>query len=488
MKDDHPIETTESIWSKTAAISASAPLVDDLTVDAAVIGGGLAGILAAHFLREAGLRTVVLEASHAGSGQTKNTTAKITSQHGLIYHRLIQEFGIEKARQYAEANQAAIEAYRSLIASHQINCEFTECPSFLYTTAAQTPLRRECEAACSLGIPATLTQETELPFPVTAALRFERQARFHPLKFLQAIAQPLEIYSRTTVTAVKGTHVETPCGAVTARHILFACHYPFINVPGYYFMRMHQERSYVIALAQGATMEGMYLGIDSDGFSFRPHGAALLLGCGNHRTGENAAGGQYNTLRNAARRYFPGCSEITHWSAQDCMTLDGIPYIGRFSAATPNWYVATGFQKWGMTSSMVSALLIRDLIVNGESPWEAVFSPQRFTPSPSAKALMEETAHAAKGLARKLFVPPAAEVDALAAGHGGVVSWNGEKVGVYKDETGTCFAVSVRCPHLGCQLEWNPEEKSWDCPCHGSRFDYRGNLIDGPAQEDLQHG
>ncbi|WP_343253032.1 FAD-dependent oxidoreductase [Ligaoa zhengdingensis] len=477
----------ESIWSKTVQFPERPPLPGDLTADAAVIGGGLAGVLTAHFLKGAGLRVVVLEESRVGSGQTKNTTAKITSQHGLIYHRLLEQIGEERARQYAEANQRAIEEYRTLIAERRMECDFAEAPAYLYSTAERESLEQEFKAARLLGIDAALCDGAELPFPVAAALRFDRQARFHPMKFLRTVAEPLEIYERTAVQSVEGNRLQTDRGTVTARHIVFATHYPFLNVPGYYFMRMHQERSYVLALENAAQLAGMYLGIDEDGLSLRPQGDLLLLGGGNHRTGENSAGGQYRKLREAARRYWPESREAAAWSAQDCMTLDGVPYIGRFSSSTPNWYVATGFQKWGMTSSMVSALLLTDLIVKGESPWEAAFTPQRFEPTASAKALMQETAQATKGLARKLFTPPRADIEALPNGHGGVVEYDGDKVGVYKDNSGEVFIVSIRCPHLGCQLEWNPDEKSWDCPCHGSRFDYRGNLIDNPAQKGLEH-
>ena len=479
---------SESIWSRTARLPQRPRLSGDLTAEAAVIGGGLAGVLIARRLQEAGLRTVVLEASRVGSGQTKNTTAKITSQHGMIYHRLIQQLGKEKARQYADANQSAVEEYRRLVGAEGIDCGFTEAPAWLYSTSGREMLELEYKAAECLGIPAALETDTELPFPVAAALRFDRQARFHPLAFLGVVAEPLEIYEETRVKTVEENRVVTDGGVVTADHIIFACHYPFLNLPGYYFLRMHQERSYVIALEHVPKMEGMYLGVDGDGLSFRPQDSLILLGGGSHRTGENSTGGHYQKLRQAAKKFWPESREVAHWSAQDCMPLDGVPYIGRFAASTPNWYVATGFQKWGMTSSMVSAMLISDLIVTGKSPWEEVFSPQRFTPGAAGKALVRETVQSVKGLSRKFFAPSRADIEELPPGHGGVVECDGEKVGVYKDEEGETYLVSVSCPHMGCQLEWNPDEKSWDCPCHGSRFDYRGNLIDNPAQEDLEHG
>lgn len=478
---------TNSLWTKTTDIPAHPPLRKQIHADVAIIGGGLAGVLTAHYLTEAGLHPVILEAEQVGSGQTKNTTAKITSQHGLIYARLLEQFGEELARQYAHANQQALSAYRSLIAEWDIDCDFALAPAYLYSTLEEEPLVRETQAARKVGIDADFTRQTELPFPVRAAVRFNGQAHFHPLHFLHAVAAPLEIYEHTPVQKVVGNLVVTPHGEVTAENVVFACHYPFLNTPGYYFMRMHQERSYVLALEHTARMEGMYLGIDEAGLSFRPSGEYLLLGGGSHRSGENTAGGRYDRLRRLARDFWPDCREIAVWSAQDCMTLDGIPYIGLFSSSTPNWYVATGFQKWGMSTSMVAAQILTDQIMGRKNPDAEVFSPQRFKASASAKTLMEETAHATGGLTRTFFDPPRAELDALPLGHGGIVEYRGQKAGVYKDETGEIFVVSVKCPHLGCQLEWNPDEKSWDCPCHGSRFDYKGNLLDNPAQEDLSH-
>ena len=251
-------------------------------------------------------------------------------------------------------------------------------------------------------------------------------------------------------------------------------------------MRMHQERSYVLALDCDWTPEGMYLGVDADGLSFRAAEGKLLLGGENHRTGENSRGGRYDALRSQARALFPNYQEAVHWSAQDCITLDGVPYIGQYCASEPNWYVATGFGKWGMTGSMVSAMLISEAIAGRTPDWAEVFSPSRFQLSASAKNLATDTVQAVKGLAREFLTLPQSVLEELPNGHGGIVDVNGHKAGVYKDEAGKCFVVNPRCPHLGCQLEWNPDERSWDCPCHGSRFSYEGELIDNPAQEDLK--
>ena len=477
----------ESLWQQSTDLPRRKPLAHDLEVDAAVIGAGLAGVLIADQLQRRGLKTVVLEARRVGSGQTGRTTAKITSQHGLIYHGLIERFGREKAQFYADANQQAIRQYADMIQQRRISCGFREAPTYLYSCIDATPLKRESEAAASLGIDARFVTETELPFPVAGAVRFERQAVFHPLQFLQALSEQLNIYEDSPVLSIQSHALRTPNATVHAEHIIFACHFPFVNVPGWYFMRMHQERSYVLALECPWQPEGTYFGVDPEGLSFRSAEGNLLLGGEQHRTGENSFGGQYDALRRRAAALFLNCRETACWSAQDCMTLDGLPYIGPFAASEPSWHVATGFGKWGMTTSMVAAILIADSIAGHPPAWADVFAPSRFELSVSARNLATDTAQSFKGLTRSLFMPPRALLEELPLGHGGIVDVDGEKVGVYKDQSDHCHVVHPRCPHLGCQLEWNPDEKSWDCPCHGSRFTCDGELLDRPAQADLLH-
>ncbi len=440
----------DSIWTMTSKRAERQELRKNLSVDAVVIGGGIAGILTAWFLKEAGLETVVLEAAGLFSGQTKNTTAKITLQHGLIYHKLINKVGKQQAALYAEANRAAIGQYRKMAETLGTDCRFRNCRSYLYTMKDEAALHQEEEAAKSLGICAEFTTRTELPFQVKGALCYYDQAVFHPLLFLQKAAENLTIYENTKVLTVEGHEVLTENYRVEGDHIIFATHYPFINVPGFYFLRMHQERSYVLALKNTGQMDNIYYGVDEDGLSFRKSGDILLLGGGNHRTGENKGGGKYRDLRLAAEKMFPQCREISHWSAQDCMPVDDIPYIGRYSAEYPYWHVATGFRKWGMTGSMTAAMLIKDLVTEGKSRFEEVFTPQRLNLQAAAAKLAEEGIESAKGLGKGLFT------------------------------------ATPRCPHMGCALEWNPDELSWDCPCHGSRFDSQGRLLDNPAQTDLK--
>lgn len=438
------------------------PLLGDRKIDTVVIGGGMAGILTAYYLQQAGVPVIVLEADRIGRGQTGKTTAKITSQHNLIYDKLIQTFGKERARQYAKANEKAIGEYEKLIQEKNIDCHFTRCPAYLYSRKEREPLKKEEKAALALGIDAEYMETSGLPFSITGALRFKNQAQFHPLEFLNYLADKLTVYEKTPACSVEGKRICTPYGTVTAENIIFAAHFPFINMPGYYFARMYQERSYVVAVEKAAKLEGMYLGIDSDGLSFRSYDGILFVGGGKHRTGESRKMVcRYGMLRKKAEEMWPGCREVTHWSAQDCMTLDFVPYIGRFSKKTPNWYVATGFGKWGMTSSMVSARILTAMIIGQSCPDAEIFSPQRAITRLAAKSFLINGGKTIQGFGKRLLPS--------------------EKI-YRKEEKKTVAPV---CPHLGCRLEWNPEERTYECPCHGSRFDEEGKLMDNPAQKDV---
>lgn len=450
----------KSIWSENVEISSRKPLEKDIKVQNAVIGAGMAGILTAYLLKKEGKDVVVIEAERIAGGQTKNTTAKITSQHGVIYDRMLQKAGRMRAEGYAMANEDAVKIYERIIKEEKIDCHFKKLPSFLFTTdeAKKEMLEREAAAARVLGIKAHFTKgsELELPFETAGAVCFEEQAQFSPLEFLRQLSEKLEIYEDTKALKVKEHVIYTDRGKITAENIVFASHYPFINIPGFYFLRQHQERSYVLALKEHDELRGMYYSADDEGVSLRSAGDTLLLGGGRHRTGKNSYKEEcenigFSYIRGIAQKYYPELKETAHWAAQDCMPHDELPFIGRYSVFRPYWYVATGFKKWGMTSSMISAMIIRDRICGRVSPYECVFKPQRFLVCASAKNLLTDVGESVKGLAKGLF---------------------GEK--------------ERRCPHMGCRLEKNLEEESWDCPCHGSRFTKEGRLIDNPAQTDLK--
>lgn len=447
----------ESLWSKTTRLPDFEASPEDMRVQNLVIGGGIAGILIAYLLQEKGQKVVVLEADKIAFGQTKNTTAKITSQHGLIYHKMVQNTGRERALGYAAANEAAIKKYEEIITKEGISCDFEKVPSFLYTTdPAKIPkLRQEEKTAKDLGLKAEYVdgnKMTELPFPISGAVRLDEQAQFHPLEFIQAIAAKLTIYENTNVLEVDDYIVTTDKGMVVADNIIFATHYPFPIVPGFYFLRQHQSRSYVLALeGKGVPqkLSGMYDGIDKNSISFRSADGMLLFGGSSHRTGKKNAPG-FCALRKRAKEIYPEADETACWAAQDCMPHDHIPFIGRFSRLKEHWYIATGFQKWGMTTAMVSAMIISDMITGKENRYAWVFSPQRLLIKAGIKDFGIDVCESILGLTKGVF------------------------------------AKKVRkCPHMGCALTWNADEGTWDCPCHGSRFEEKGTLIDNPAQKKL---
>lgn len=442
-----------SIWTGTANLQKRNPLQGDRSAETVIIGAGLAGVLTGYMLKKKGMDAVILEANRIGSGQTGRTTAKITSQHGLIYQNLIQTYGKEKARHYAGFQEWAIGEYERIIRKCKISCDFVRCNANLYSCEGAEALKREAEAAIKLGIQTVYREQCELPFPVKGVLTYENQAKFHPLKFLKGLAEELQIFEDTRVHKVRyespgKTCVITDRGVVTAKNVVFACHFPFVNVPGYYFARMYQSRSYVLALQGAQTLDGYYLGIDKESYSLRSEGEILLFGGGGHRTGENdRLKDGYQALRKKAGKLWPEAEEKAYWSAQDCMTLDSIPYIGRFSRRRQEWYVTSGFGKWGMTQSLVSARILSCMIEGMVVPEADVFSPQRSVVMSGVRNLAENQKTAVKNL---ISVRPV-----------------------------------KRCAHMGCKLSWNPEEGTWDCPCHGSRYDRKGKLLDGPSVKSL---
>ena len=460
-------------------------LEENLHADVAVIGGGIAGILTAYFLHERGVRVILLEEDRLAGGTTARTTAKLTAQHGLFCEKLVRDFGETLARQYVQANLFAVQQYRVLIEAKRIRCDFVTAPSFIYSAPGGPSLEKELAYAAYLGAPVRRYVPDELPFPACDALCFEGQAQFDPLKFLAALLPGLTIYEHSPARDIRGHTVLCDGGSVTAEHIVVATHFPMLERHGLYSLRLHQERSYLLALSGAPNVRGMYLDAGDESWSLRQSGDYLLLGGGGHRCGENL-GDSYDLLRRQAQTWFPDAREEFCWSTQDIMTLDGVPYVGPYSSTAPYLHVATGFGKWGMSNAMAAATILSDQLLGERSPYAEVFSPLRFLPSASLSTLLEGAGYAVRGIGRRLFLPGEKAAENIAPGHGGIVQYRGKKYGVYRHTDGSLYAVSVKCPHLGCQLTWNDDEKTWDCPCHGSRFDYTGRRLHEPAKIALK--
>jgi glycine/D-amino acid oxidase-like deaminating enzyme len=429
-----------SIWQENMTFPSFPTLRGDFHTDVLIIGGGIAGLLCARKLHDAGADYLLCEADTICSGITKNTTAKITSQHRLCYHKLFTKYGLTQAKYYLSANEAAVAEYQRLCAT--MDCNFTMQDHYVYSLTDRKKLEKELSALQKLGYCAEFTEKLPLPFPTAGAVKFPKQAQFHPLKFLGGITTDLQICEHTPIRQLGPGWATTDRGTIYADKIIVATHFPILNKHGSYFLKLYQHRSYCLALENVQTIPGMFVDEAMDGLSFRTHDGLLILGGGSHRTGKQ--GGGWEELEQAAREFFPGATIHSRWATQDCMSLDGIPYIGRYSARTADLFVATGFNKWGMTSSMVAANLLTDLVLNRQNQTATVFSPSRSI------------------LHRQLAI------------------------NAFESITNLLTFRKHRCPHMGCALRWNPQEHSWDCPCHGSRFEENGRLIDNPATNDLE--
>ena len=399
----------------------------------------MAGVLTAYFLHEQGVPYVLVEKDRIGSGTTGNTTAKITFQHGLIYHKILKN-STEKARMYMQANRLASDKYAVLCSD--MDCGYERRDNYVYSTDSPKELEAEMDALSKIGYHAGFCEKLPLPIQTAGAVCFPDQAQFHPLKFLYAIAEKLHIYEHTFVKALDGTHALTEGGSIYADRVIVATHFPFVNTHGSYFLKLYQHRSYVIALQGAPDVGGMYVDAQKTGFSFRNYRDLLLLGGEGRRTGKNTEG--WNGLRSFVKDHYPDGKEIFCWAAQDCISLDGIPYIGPYSRHTPGLYTASGFNKWGMTGAMLSALLLCDMVCKRPNEFASLFSPSRNMLKPQ---LFLNGLESAKNLVR---------------------------------------LSKKRCPHLGCALSWNPAEHSWDCACHGSRFSGQGRILDNPANREMK--
>ena len=430
----------KSIFAATCKMPRFEPLKEDTKADVLVIGGGITGILTAALLKQAGADVLLLEAERLCSGQTGNTTAKITVGHGFIYADLMGRYGTDTARGFYEANIAALENYRDM--ARKIDCDFESKDFYAYARQGHRALGRELAALSTIGARMRFEQNLDLPFETAGAICFPDQAQLHPLRFLLALCRGLRIHEKTPVCSLFDGGAATRDGKrIEAKSIVVATHYPFLRFRGGFPLKLYQSRSYVLGLTGVKMPDAMYADGEGKGVSIRAFDGCLLLGGAGHRTG--VKGGGYEALAALAGEYCPGSRVEYRFAAQDCMTLDSVPYIGRYTKNSDALYVATGFGKWGMTSAMVAAMLLRDRILERPNPYAEIFDPSR----PMAKGALARNA----GSVLVHYIRPTAP----------------------------------RCPHLGCALRWNAQERSWDCPCHGSRFSETGKLIDDPAEKDL---
>ena len=427
-----------SLWNDTVSLPSFPDLKSDLKTDVLIIGGGISGILTTYFLKQNGVECVLVEKDRICSGVTSNTTAKITSQHGFIYSEILKNSEIETAKLYLEANDKALEKYKNIAQS--IDCDFEITDNYVYSEDLEK-IDKELFSLNKIGYKFEYVKDLNLPVRNVGGIKFSSQAQFHPLKFIKSIVKNLKIYENTFVKDVKDNVAITDKYKIKADKIIIATHFPFINRHGSYFLKQYQHRSYVIGIKTEKLVDGMYVSDEKDGFSFRNYNDLLIIGGGGHRTGKK--GGNYKVIEEFIKNNYPDSQIKYKWAAQDCMSLDSIPYVGNYSKNTPNLYAVSGFNKWGMSGSMVAAMLLKDKILEKDNDFFEVFSPSRSI------------------LRKQLFI-------------------NG-----FESAINLINPIGKRCPHLGCALKWNKSEHSFDCPCHGSRFDKTGKIIDNPSNRDL---
>ena len=488
-----------SLWVDTAPETGYPALEDEIEADVAVVGGGIAGLTSALLLKQAGVRVVVLEASRIGTGVTGHTTGKVSSLQGLIYGELSRSFGERGARTYGEANQAAIEQVAALVESEAIDCDFRRVANYTYAESevGLEQVKEEATLARRLGLPATYTDSTPLPFPALGAVRFDEQAQLHAAKYLVGLARAVAgdknyVFEESRVMDIDDgapCRVATDSGSVTAGAVIVATNFPILD-RGLFFARCHPHRSYLVALAlDGPAPEGTFISAGEPLRSIMVHRGdrdLLLVGGEGLRASEKVDATEcYSRLEAWAKERFPVTSLEYRWSTQDAIPIDGVPYVGRMSLFSRHVYVATGFRKWGLSNGTVAGMLLAGHILEKPNPWAGLFNSNRVKPFAGGRRFVTENLRAAMRLVGDRLAFRGSDLPEFEPGEGRVVELGGEQLAVHRDESGEVHAVSAVCTHLGCIVEWNGQEETWDCPCHGSRFDHAGAVLQGPATEDL---
>jgi glycine/D-amino acid oxidase-like deaminating enzyme/nitrite reductase/ring-hydroxylating ferredoxin subunit len=489
----------QSYWNATAPDSAFPALSGSVEADVAIVGGGIVGVTAAAMLKDRGLTVALVEGARIGEGVTGKSTAKITSQHNIAYSVIERKFGADGARLYADANQAGLRTICELSARYRIACDLERRPAFTYTLdqGEVSRIEEEVEAALRFGLPASLTRDTGLPFDVEAAMRWDEQAQFHPASYVKGLAAAIggdgcRLFENSRVTDWDTHRIATDRGEVKARNVVMATHLPLGKI-GYFFVENYPHMHAVIMgrADSGRVPPGMYLSVETPRHSMRGHrdstGQDWMIFTGpsfTHGDVEAEREG-FREIETFARRHF-GVEAEFRWTNEDYTPMDHVPFVGRSSSADEAYYVATGFNAWGITNGTAAAMLIADMIAGRDNPWLKLFDATRIKPLASAKEFASGTAATAGHLIGGYLSRKAHEFDSLGRGEGKVLKIDGHNVAAWRDEEGLVHACSAVCTHMGCLVGWNETDRTWDCPCHGSRFAADGKVIHGPAVTPLE--
>jgi glycine/D-amino acid oxidase-like deaminating enzyme/nitrite reductase/ring-hydroxylating ferredoxin subunit len=497
----------KSYWIETAPPPdrPHASLAADLTVDVAVIGAGIAGLSTAWELARGGRGVAVLEADRVATGVTGHTTAKLSALHTLIYERLRRIRGIEAAKLYGRSQTEAIHHAAAIVDELGIDCDWEETEAFTYAQDAKGvgEVMAEAEAAREAGLPAEYVTETGLPFPVAGAVRVTGQVQFHPRKYLLALAEDLlrrgaRIHEHTRVVGLREgepCRLTTETGVtVTATDVVVATHYPIFD-RALLFTRLSPRRELVLVapLDSGLAPHGMFITPEQGTRSLRtaPYkdGQRLLIVTGEHFTpGTSDVEERFGRLADWAIGHFGELTFTHRWATQDNDSTDSVPLVGPLHAGSRHTYVATGFGGWGLSGGIMAGRLLADLIAGQNPPWSELYDPRRVrTAVREAPAFLKHQAQVARHfVGDRLPSSPGGSVDDIAPGDGAIVRVGGHRCAVHRDEDGELHAVSARCTHLGCLVAFNRAERAWECPCHGSRFDPDGHILQGPATRPLE--
>ena len=469
--------------------------MEDAAADVAVVGGGIIGVTTAFALARTGAKVILVEGGRLGQGVTGRTTAKVTSLHGLTYASLLRSHGIEKTRAYAAANEAGLAMIAANVDELAIECDFRRKPNFTYTQSAERvrQLEDEAESAEKAGLPVSLVEQTDLPFDVAAAVRLSDQAEFHPIRYLLGLASAAEaagagIHEGSRATGVASGRVELENGvSVSAGRIVMATHLPILDRAGTFALAEPERSSAITVGLDGEPPHGMFISADSPSRTLRavPHDGRelLIVGGSSQRIGEGDPGAVLAELADFADEHFAATDVVHRWSAHDYLPVDGLPYIGRTPLGGQEVLIATGMRKWGLAMGTAAAEILADLVMGADNEWAEVFDPRRLPGLRAMPALAKHNAGAGLhflGDRMRLSRSPD-----LALGEGAVVGSGLAKRAMYRDDDGTVHALSARCTHLGCLVHWNAGDRTWDCPCHGSRFKATGEVLEGPATAAL---
>ncbi|MCR5146367.1 MAG: FAD-dependent oxidoreductase [Clostridia bacterium] len=499
----------KSLWIANCEETNYENLEKNIETEVCIIGGGIAGAVTAYLLGKNNVDVTVLEKDKICMGVTAKSTAKLTSQHGLIYKYLKDINGLEYAKKYLESNEEGIKLAEKIINEEKIECEYEKKDAYIFATSESElkKVKNEVEVLNEMDFDAEYVEKIDLPVEkCLGAIKFKNQAQFNSRKYVVNLFEKIinmggKIYENSKVIDIKQEDnkyritVENNNCIVTAKKVVICTHYPIKNFPGMYFSKMYQDKSYVIAVDtkqdEKEMIDGMYIQSCDPVISFRTANyqdkKILIIAGSGHRTGEpnGKIDDYFKNLEDYVKKYYPKSELIFEWSTEDCVTLDKVPYIGEFSNLLPNIYVATGFKKWGMSTAHVAGKVICDMILGKENKYINIYKATRLQPIKNIKEFGNMLKESTYSLLINRIKPAQDKFENIKPGSGGIVEIDGVKVGIYKREDGEIFAVKPYCKHLGCLVSWNNLEKTWDCPCHGSRYDYTGNIITEPTVKNL---